>query len=262
MKNEKEKKLKTILVENQTDYMQSLHQNVDALMDEFDLTIKELAEKADIPFDTLKTFLYGYTKDCKLSTAIKLARVFGISVDELVGAGTINSLSRESLAICRNLPPHSVYLIRQFIHHQDTIYKDADGKSKIISALIPECRNGFMHTTNIVESVCVDHLAPPVKSKVALGLKIPCDHYMPYYAPDDTILIAADRDGLDGEKCLISYNGYYYIVIKRFYIDNGVRKYKYVSLINQKTEILSSEIDEKLGYIIGFLNPDESWGIR
>ena len=27
-------------------------------------------------------------------------------------------------------------------------------------------------------------------------------------------------------------------------------------------EILPSDIDDKLGYVVGFLNSDESWGVR
>jgi hypothetical protein len=80
--------------------------------------------------------------------------------------------------------------------------------------------------------------------------------------PNEIILLAVDRDGLNGERCLVSYKGNYFFAIKRSYIENGQKKWKYVSMMNGTTEVLRHEIDDKLGYIVGFLNPDGSWGIR
>ena len=262
MKKEKLKKLSLKLTADRENYMSAFRHNVDMYVAEKDIKLREIAEEADIPFSTLNTFLYGDASDCKLSTAVKLARAFDVSIDELVGAETINAISKESLAICRNLPEHSLYLIRHFIRHQESIYGDYKQEQKIISVLTPECANGHLLTTNVVAPLCIDHLADNIKSRVSLGMKIPCEHYMPYFSPYDTLLLAADRDGLHGEKCVISYKGNFFIVIKQFYMEDGQRKIKYVSLINQKTEVFPHEIDDKLGYIVGYLNPDGSWGIR
>ena len=112
MKNELLKKLSMNLCADKHNYMKSFRKNVDMYISEKDITLREVAEMADMPFDTLKNFLYKDSADCKLSTSVKLARAFNVSIDELIGAETINEVSRESISICRNLPDNALYLIR------------------------------------------------------------------------------------------------------------------------------------------------------
>ncbi len=262
MENKKSKDFSKKLVSNPTNYIDSFRANIFQLMEDHDLSLRELSEKADMSFETLKSFLYGNAKDCKLSTAVKLSHAFDISIDELVGAETMHPLSRESLSLCRKLPDYVVYLIRSFIRHQYHVHSRFDQNSVNIPVLLPECQNGYLQTTNITDTVCIDHLTNGLKSKICLGLKVPCEHYEPYYMPNEIILLAADRDGQHNERCVISYRGNFFIVRKIFYIENGQKKFKYTSLIEEKREILPSDIDDKMGYIVGYLNPDGSWGIR
>lgn len=262
MGNEKNKILDENLVSNPTNFIDSFRQNIFHLMDTRDWSIRELSEKADMPFETLKSFLYGDARDCKLSTAVKLAKAFDISIDELVGADTMNPLTRESMAICRKLPDYVVYLIRSFIRHQYQVHSKFDENSINIPVLLPECHNGYLQTTNITDTVCIDHLSNGLKSKVCMGLKIPCEHYEPFYMPDEIILLAADRDAQHNEKCVVSYRGNFFLTRKIYYIENGEKRFKYVSLIDGKSEILPRDLDDKLGYVVGYLNPDGSWGIR
>uniref|UniRef100_UPI004055C087 helix-turn-helix domain-containing protein n=1 Tax=Acetatifactor sp. TaxID=1872090 RepID=UPI004055C087 len=250
------------LVSNPQNYVESFRNNIFRLMDIYDLSLRELSEKADMPFETLKSFLYGDAKDCKLSTAVKVARAFHVSIDELIGADTIDEKSRESLCISRNLPDYVVYLIRSFIRHQNKLQSQFDAKSVNIPVLLPQCANGYLPTTNITTTVCIDHLTNNLKSKIALGIQIPCEHYEPYYMPNEIILLAVDRDGLNGERCVVSYKGNYFFAIKRSYIENGEKKWKYISMMDGRTEVLKSDIDDKIGYIAGYLNPDGSWGVR
>ncbi len=262
MENKKIKFFGENLVSNPTNYTDSFRKNIFHLMDVRDLSLRELSEKADMSFETLKSFLYGDSKDCKLSTAVKLAKAFDISIDELVGAETISPLSRESLAMCRNMPDYVVYLIRSFIRHQYYMQSQFDKSSINIPVLLPECQNGYLQTTNITETVCIDHLTEGIKSKVCIGLKIPCEHYEPFYMPNEILLLAADRDGQHNERVVIMYKGNFFLAKKVFFIENGERKFKYVSLLDGRNEILPNTIDDKLGYVVGYLNPDGSWGIR
>ncbi len=262
MKHEKHEKKSSDLVTNPQNYMESFRKNLDILIDDYDYSIRELSEKADMSFETLKSFIYGDAKDCKLSTAVKLSKVFGISIDELVGAGTIDDNSKECLVMSRNMPDYVRYLIRSFIRHQHKIHSRLDPKSINIPVLMPECSNGYLPTTNITSTVCIDHLTNNLKSKVMLGLQIPCEHYEPYYMPNEILLLSADRGALNGEKCVLSYKGNYFIAIKRIYIEDGVKKWKYISIMDVQTEILPNDIDDKYGYVVGFLNPDGTWGVR
>jgi len=250
------------LISNPQNYVDSFRKNIFTLLNANGCTLKELSEKADMPYETLKSFLYGVSKDCKLSTAVKIARAFDLSIDEIVGAGTLDTRARESFYICRTLPDYVVYLIRSFIRHQHKIHSQFDNESINIPVLLPEYANGHLITTNITTTVCIDHLNDNLKSKVALGLQIPCEHYEPYYMPNEIVLLSVDRDGLSGERCIVSYKGNYFFALKRSYIEDGIKKWKYISMMDGKSEVLKHEIDDKIGYVVGYLNPDNSWGIR
>ena len=115
MDEKKLKKLSLKLTSNRDDYMSAFRKNVFLYVDQKDITLSEIAEKADIPFSTLRSFLYGNATDCKLSTAVRLARAFNISVDELIGAETIEPETKECVALARNLKEHHRYVIRSFV---------------------------------------------------------------------------------------------------------------------------------------------------
>jgi len=261
-KNKKHNINFTDLVSNPQNYVESFRQNIFTLINSHNCTLKELSEKADMPYETLKSFLYGVSKDCKLSTAVKIARAFDLSIDEIVGAGTLDTRARESFYICRTLPDYVVYLIRSFIRHQFRLHSNFAEDSINIPVLLPECQNGYLQTTNVTETVCIDHLTNGLKSRICLGLKVPCEHYEPFYMPNEIILLAADRDGQHNEQVVVSYKGNIFLARKIFYTEDGVKKWKYVSLLDGKNTILPNEIDDKIGYVVGYLNPDGSWGIR
>lgn len=240
-----------------------LRKNIEAYMDAKDLSIRELSELADIPFESFKGILYNTKReDCNLSTLYKLSKATGITIDELVGADTIDPDTRECLSICRELPLNSLRLVRHFIRHQKKLHEKHTAENTILSIMVPPLASGRMQYTNIMESLVINHLSETVKAVAYMGIKIPCENYMPYYAQDEILLIASDREAVNGERCVVVNNGRLFIVTKRSYIENGLKKWKYVSLLNDKIVMPVKSVDEKLGYIIGFLNPDGSWGIR
>lgn len=263
MNNEKLKKMSLKLVSNPDNFMQAFRKNVDMYIAEKDITIREVSEVADIPFETLKSFIYGETKECKLSTAVKLAKAFNVTIDELVGAGTIEDDTRECVALARNLKDHHRYVIRTFVKHQYDLHGNTPKSSKQISVLLPECNNGRLKTTIVSEALNIDHLQQASKSRACLGIRIPCDHYEPYFLQNEIVLLGADRDGLNNEKCVVIYKGDLYICIKRIEVVNGIKEVKYLSLMDGKNVLFKKEeIDDKMGYVIGFLYPDGTWGDR
>ena len=59
MHNEKLNKLSLKLVADKTNYMSAFKKNIDMYINEKDIKLREISEKADIPFETLKSFIYG-----------------------------------------------------------------------------------------------------------------------------------------------------------------------------------------------------------
>lgn len=242
------------------EFMRSFRANLDKFIAEKDITYANLSEKAGIAMSTLKTLMASNGKDCNLSTAIKLAKALGITIDELVGAGTMSDGTRECVSKCRVMPQHFVNLARSYIRHIYKLFQKTDSKEPRL-VMLPECRSGHLQTTNVTTEIDVSHLQRSTISRIAHCLLVPCDHYEPYFLKGEIILLAVDRDGQDGEICVISHNGEYYIVRKKSYYDNGIKRWKYISLFTE-VEFLKEDIEDKLGYVVGFLNPDRSWGIR
>ena len=105
MENLKFKNVHLNLVANDKDYMKSLIENIQMLSTHHGWSVRALAEKAEMSTETLQTFLKGKSKDCNLSTVVKLSRAFGVSMDELVGAETENKRAE--------LPPEETWRIRK-----------------------------------------------------------------------------------------------------------------------------------------------------
>ena len=259
MHNEKLKKLSMNLVSDKNNYMSAFKKNIDMYINEKDIKLREISEKADIPFETLKSFIYGSSKDCKLSTAVKLARAFNVSIDELVGAETIEEETRKVIAMSRNLKEHHRKVIRMYAKHQYILHNDEKPNEKTISVLKPLCKNGRLKTTVVDEKLCISHLPKSTQEKIGLGIKIPCDHYEPHFLQDETLLLGFDREGGNNEMCVVSSQGNMYIVLKKIQIIDGKKEVNYIAITNKKKIFAFDEIDDRFGYIVGFLDPDNEW---
>ena len=224
MKSEKKEKKEEIFVGKPKKHIDILRKNIDFLMEKHDYTIKELADKADISFDSLKTFLYDKNaKDCKLSTAIKLAKVFNVTIVELADTGTIDEQTLHLMQIYRELPSSSKAFVDWIVDYQKFVHEQHTDK-RIINIMHPICvSNGNLKKTNDYEPLDISEIGSELLHRVFMGVKIPCGHYLPHYLKGDILLIANDREAIQGENTVIIINGN--LVITRRVIENGQVKY-------------------------------------
>lgn len=243
------KKLKEIakcLTANRNDFISAFRQNMYKYLDEDEFTLSNISEEADMPYSTLKTFVYGNAKDANLSNAVKLSRALEVSIDELIGADTIPELSRESLRMCRELPENDLYLVRWFIRYLDSLNKDLEPNERYVSVMLPEqTNNGDFKITSNYEKFDISELSEPLRSKVFIGFRVTSENYMPHYIPGNTILLANDRPPKFNENCVVRV-GKFIFITKRV-VENGIAKH--YSIRDGKYRIDESEIDELIGYI-------------
>ena len=248
MNKEKLKKISKNLSANSDNFMSAFRKNMFMYIEEKDITIKEISEESGIPFSTLNTLLYGNSKDIKLSTAVKLAKALNVSIDELIGAETINEVSRESIAICRNLPDNEVYLIRWYIRYIDSLNKKNEPHRRYVSIMELECNhNGNLKITTNYRHIDITDIGEEYRSKVFFGITMPCDHYMPVYSPYDILLIANDRNAKTNENVLIRTDGNLFLAKRK--VENGL--VKYYSIRDGKFRLNEDNVDEVIGYIAG-----------
>ena len=246
MNKEKLKKISRNLSANRDDFISAFRNNLFMYIEEKDITIKEISEESDVPFSTLNTFLYGNSKDIKLSTAVKLAKALNVSIDELIGAETINEVSKESIAICRNLPDNALYLVRWYIRYIDSLNRKNEPHRRYVSVMELECNhNGNLKITTNYRHIDITDIGEEYRSKVFFGIAMPCDHYMPTYSPYDILLIANDRNAKTNENVLIRTDGNLFLAKRK--VENGL--VKYYSIRDGKFRLNEDDIDEVVGYI-------------
>lgn len=247
MKNQQNKKdIPCNLVMNNVDLSEQFRKNLLFYAGERNITMVEIANKSDVPINTINSFLHRISNDMKVSNVAKIARALNVSIDELVGADTLHDLTKESLAVCRNLPENDLYLVRWFIRYLDDLNKKTEPNKRYISAIIPILtNNGDFKISSNYEKIEITDLKEPLKSKIFVGCKITSDHYMPHYMPGDIILIANDRPPKPNENVVVRTEKYLFIAKQK--IENGIAKY--YSIRDGKYRMDESEVDELIGYI-------------
>lgn len=252
MKNNKNQTIQTErAVKINVESSDILRQNILRYAEKNGMTIVEVANKSDIPINTLNSFMHRLANDMKVSNAGKIAKVFGISVDELINADTLHESTRESLRMCRELPDNDLYLVRWFIRYLYSLNKKSEPNKRYISAIIPELtNNGDFKITSNYKKIEITEVEEPIRSKVFVGCKITCDYFMPHYMPGDVILIANDRPPKPNENAIVRADKYLFIAKRK--IENGIAKY--YSIRDGKYRIDESEVDELIGYVAYVMN--------
>lgn len=263
MKGQKEENVFLRLIVDGDNWMNAFRQNIGILRSYYGWSVRVLAEKANISESTINKIIQGISKDCDQSLTVKLAKAFGISVDELIGARTINDETRKVIAMTRVLEEHHRKMIRIYAKHQYILHKKNNAEPKTISVLIPKCIERRLKRVSLSdEKIVLDKLTKETQEKISFGIKIPCDHYEPHYLKDEIILLGYDREGENNETCVVSSGGYIYICIKKVEFVNGKKETNYVSITNKKKIFSYDEIDDRFGYVVGWLEPDGEWGER
>ena len=198
------------LVSNCENWMDAFRQNIGILRTFYGWSVRVLADKADISENTINKIIQGKTNDCDTSLVIKLARTFNCSVDELIGAKTLEEETQKVIAMSRHLSKHHRKVIGMYAKHQYELHGDNDSDKKSISILQPMCKNGYLKTTTCDKKYFLKDLSKPIQEKVGMGIRLPCDHYEPHFYEGEVILLGFDREGNNNEMCVISSGGNMY----------------------------------------------------
>lgn len=242
MEKEKLANISKKLSVNQTDCISSFRSNLFLYVQEKEITLNDISNESGIPFSTLNSFLYGSGNDMKLSNVVKLAKALNVSIDELVGAGTIPELSRESLSICRNLPDNDLYLVRWYIRYINRLNLNTEPNKRTVSVMETECENGNIKITSNYRKIDITEMDECSRVKVFFGITMPCENYMPHYSPYDILLIANDRPANRSENILIRTGKYLWIARNK-------KENDFYSIRDGKYRCSKDDIDEIIGYI-------------
>ena len=244
--NEKLLDTKKKMGEKSYNHFDIMRRNVYKLMDEKDMTLKQLTDLSGVNQETVKTFLYDKdSKDCKLATAIGIAKAFGLTIAELAETETMDPRVIENMKIYRELPESSKTLVDFITRHQKFLHEEHSSQ-RIISVMQPICNNnGNMKKTNIYEPLNIDNIGNESLHRIFMGIKIPCEHHLPHYMKGDILLIANDRDAHLNEHSVIIVNDN--MIITKRVVENGKPKYYGI-----RDNVLRSEDDDRI-YVLGYI---------
>lgn len=248
------RKLSKNLIADPDDYMSAFRKNLYMYIEQKDITLAEVADEADISLSTLRSLLYGDARDCHVSTIVNLARALNVSCDELLGAGTISPQTCESLQLMRQLPENFTHFVRWAIHYHYgklTAGKVSSRSIEVMSAICSD--NGNLKMTNDLDIIDISGLGDDIRPKVFMGVKIPCEHYVPDYYPGDILLIANDRSSRRSEHVLVTVGEYMWIVNRREEIENGVKVENYYSLRDNRKRPGNDDAGIVIGYVAGVI---------
>jgi|GEM_PF-2861191 len=236
------------LLREPDDYMHSFRENVRMYLDEKNITLAEVAERADISESTLKSFVYGHSEDCHLSTAIKLAKVFKISIDELVGCGTLPQVTTESIQIVRQLPECYAQFVRWAIRMHRDMLDNNPSMCRAIEVMTPEIGPyGNLKFTYNLELMDISDLNEDLRPKISMGIRMIDNQFSPYYQKNDILLLANDRSAFPGEievKC--SNDNLWILRYKK--LPNG--EHKYCSIREGVVAPPPEELRMTFGYVV------------
>lgn len=248
------RKLSKNLVANPDDYMSSFRKNLYMYIDQKEITLAEVADQADISMSTLRSLMYGDAKDCHVSTVVNLAKALNVSCDELLGSGTISPQTCESLQLVRQMPESFTHFVRWAIHYH---YKKMTSGAvspksvEIMNAIC--CENGNLKMTNDFDIIDIGNLGDDVRPKIFMGIKIPCEHFVPDYYPGDILLLANDRSSKRSEHVVVTVGDYMWIVNRKEEIENGAKVENYYSLRDNRKRPSNDDAGIVIGYVTGVI---------
>lgn len=172
---------------------------------EKNLTLSSLATQANLSEDTLRSVLYGKSQDIKLSTMIKIADVFGCSLDELVNRQTYSKSDTELFNRIHHLSPASKRMVEAIVEFEEiTSLTHSVNGEMLIPVLIPNgnLKDGIFYDCNHFEQLDISEYPNAIRGKIDFGFKILSENFIPNYYPNDILLLTRTRIPEHGDHIL------------------------------------------------------------
>ena len=224
----------------------ALSNRMKELMRAKDWDIEDVAEKSGLPYETVRNVYYGKTADPKISTIMKLAKAFNLSVNCLMGDCQHTPEERALLQYFRSCGHHGRSLILMSAKYEALSAKEereSTGTHKI-TCLLPEgdIYHGIEYDNCKTEEIWVSN------DNADVAIKMTNNCLMPIYCKGDTILIA-DRFPHDHEYGVFYYKSKAYI---RQYVERE-NEYVLKCLHKYDKDLVFKRMDEieYLGTCIG-----------
>lgn len=134
------------------DTINIISSTIQKLLDTHDMTVQELSDKSGISYETLKNIIYNQSLNPRTSTMMAIGKVFGVSINYLLGEPFISSEEASLVEYYRRCGKHGKSIIELTAKYEATAARserNAKGKHSI-RCIIPKgnIRKGIIYDIN------------------------------------------------------------------------------------------------------------------
>ena len=213
------------------------------------LTISELAAKADISEDTIKSIRSGKTKNPSLNVLAAIADVLSCTLDNLIGRTPKDLDEADLLRKWRSLDNHGKSNTFLLINDELTKQPRLTGRMRQFKY---HCATSYLGNGALFDKTRIEYIDIPADymTEADFGFKITSDSYIPLYFPNDIIALKK-RPPLPTEVACYSKDNIFYI--RKYTIINGIPRYIPINAINNELELKKISEYDCLGTVIGLV---------
>ena len=175
-----------------------LSERLRSLMKEMDMSPSQLAEKAELPIETVRNLYYGKAKDPKVSTILSICNVLDVSVNYLFGG--ITERETELVANFRKCGNHGKTFLMEMAKYEAKLAQSEKKTEKHrVPCIVPtgEVYDGLpFHCSEIVDI----YVAEP---RAYMAFELNTNHFSPVYCKGDKVLLEK-RFPHNGERALFT----------------------------------------------------------
>lgn len=182
--------------------------NINRLMYDNSWSIRELSDKSNLPYDSVKKLLAGKITNPSFYTLLKVSNAFDCSIDFLIDKTSTYGISFPDfsprvITLLKEVADFELYLKNQNNHNN----------KENITVIVPtgRCQDGMFFDSFYTESVDISAYRKEFGDIIMCGIKVIGKSLQPTYLCNDILLIAKDRFPLNNEIGIFLYKNKLYI---------------------------------------------------
>ena len=162
-----------------------LSERLRGALGDMDMSFAQLAEKADIPLETVRNLYYGKVKDPKVSTLLAISKALNVSVNYLVGG--INEDEYELVTNFRKCGNHGKNVLSTLARYEAELSQRErkDSHKHTIPCIVPigEIHDGLPFRSGETVDILVS------EPNAYLAFELNTNNFSPVYCKGDKVLL-------------------------------------------------------------------------
>lgn len=167
----------------------------------------ELAEKADLPHETVRNLYYGKVVDPKVSTMLAISKVLGVTINRLMGEHVYTIDEERLIMNYRRCGHHGRSMIALIANYEAELSRDErNAENKFtIPCIVPiePIHDGVEYSASKMIDITTDN------SEAYIAIQVTSNEFVPIFCKDDRVLFA-DRFPTNGETAVFFIDGIMY----------------------------------------------------